>query len=110
MANDDPQLQAFDAVVGEWTLRATGADGTPWPGEGRTRFAWMSGEKWLPPPRGRGGARGPEWAVEGPGAPDGVAVWGRDPETGELRQNYFDSRGVHRVYRTSLENGIWRIW
>ena len=100
MPDDDPDLRAFDALTGEWSMRATGADGTPWPGQGHTRFAWMAGERWLVQ----------HWAVELPEAPDGVAIWGRDPESGELRQNYFDSRGVHRVYRTSLQNGIWRIW
>jgi hypothetical protein len=100
MANDDPELQAFEALVGEWTMKATGADGTPWPGEARTRFAWMAGEKWLVQ----------HWSVEMPEAPDGLAVWGRDPDSGELVQNYFDQRGVHRVYRTSLEDGVWRLW
>jgi hypothetical protein len=24
--------------------------------------------------------------------------------------NYFDSRGVHRIYQVSLSDGVWRMW
>ena len=41
----------------------------------------------------------------------GVAVIGADADhEGGLLQHYFDSRGVARVYRTSLEAGVWRLW
>jgi hypothetical protein len=28
---------------------------------------------------------------------------------GALQQHYFDSRGVHRVYDMSLEDGVWTL-
>ena len=29
---------------------------------------------------------------------------------GTVEQHYFDSRGVARVYRTTLEGSTWRVW
>ena len=42
--------------------------------------------------------------------PDAICVIGA-PESGEgLVMEYFDSRGVRRTYRVSLDDGVWRIW
>ncbi|HEY6584130.1 MAG TPA: hypothetical protein VIZ29_04730 [Gaiellaceae bacterium] len=42
--------------------------------------------------------------------PDGISIIGA-PEAGDgLVLESFDSRGVRRTYRTSLEDGVWRIW
>jgi hypothetical protein len=27
-----------------------------------------------------------------------------------LTMHYFDSRGVHRVYEASLDDGVWKLW
>lgn len=46
-----------------------------------------------------------------PEAPDGIAIIGPDPEReGSYLQHYFDTRGVARVYRMSVENGVWTLW
>jgi hypothetical protein len=42
--------------------------------------------------------------------PDAISVIGA-PEAGNgLVMEYFDSRGVRRTYRVSLDDGVWRIW
>jgi hypothetical protein len=44
-------------------------------------------------------------------APDGIAIIGADPEReGSFLQHYFDSRGVARVYKMSLGDGLWKLW
>jgi hypothetical protein len=49
-------------------------------------------------------------AVDHPDFPNGVALLGpADGEVAGLAQFYFDSRGVRRVYETSLEDGVWRL-
>ena len=50
------------------------------------------------------------WAIEMPEAPDGIAVIGSGEEPEQLRQHYFDSRGVHRIYEMTMEDGVWRLW
>jgi hypothetical protein len=46
--------------------------------------------------------------------PDPIAVVGdtRDESAteGGLSMHYFDSRGVHRVYRLSMDEGVLKIW
>ena len=96
----NPALAPLDALVGKWTLAATPPGGPPWPGEGRVSFEWVEGRTWLVQ----------RWTVDLPEAPDGVAVLGLDDSTGTLRQFYFDSRGVHRIYEMSLDYGVWKLW
>jgi hypothetical protein len=43
-----------------------------------------------------------------PEFPDSLIVFGADSEG--LSMNYFDSRGVHRIYQVSLGDGVWRMW
>jgi hypothetical protein len=51
------------------------------------------------------------WQIPIPEAPDGIAIIGADPESeGNYRQHYFDSRGVARLYKMSLDAGVWRLW
>jgi hypothetical protein len=86
--------EELDLLVGDWVL------GDPAAPVGSTSFTWLEGGFFLVQ----------RWKVEIPEAPDGIAILGEDPDTGELVQRYFDSRGVVRVYRTSLEGRIWRLW
>jgi hypothetical protein len=101
MAHDrDPALDAFDALVGEWTMEASPPGGPPWPGEARVSFEWLEGRTWLIE----------RWTIDMPAAPDGIAILGSGDEPGTFRQHYFDSRGVHRVYEMTLRDGVWRLW
>ena len=67
---------------------------------GRATFSWLEGRRFLVQ----------RWTVDVPGAPDGIAIIGEDPDGDGLLQHYFDSRGVARVYGMSLEGGVWRLW
>lgn len=104
-------MDALDALVGEWSLEAGPPGGPPWPGEGRTNFEWLDeGRSFLVQ----------RWSVDLPEAPDGIAIIGpadapasaeetAGPEGG-LRQHYFDTRGVQRVYEMSLADGVLKFW
>jgi hypothetical protein len=102
-------MEQLDALVGEWTMEAQPPEGPPWPGGGRVSFEWSEGRAWLIE----------RWTVDLPEAPDGIAIIGpkdapasgeESAKSGELLQHYFDSRGVHRLYEMSLENGAWKLW
>jgi hypothetical protein len=43
-----------------------------------------------------------------PEFPDSLIVIGADEDG--LSMNYFDSRGVHRIYQVSLRDGVWKMW
>jgi hypothetical protein len=96
----DPMLERLDALVGEWALEAGPPGGPPWPGEGRFRFEWLEGRTFLIE----------RWTIELPEAPDGIAIIGATGGSGALRQHYFDSRGVHRIYEMSMNGGVWKLW
>jgi hypothetical protein len=82
-------------------MKAAPPGGSPWPGgEGRVSFGWLDGGKFLVQ----------RWTVEVPEAPNGIAIIGVGDEPGRLRQHYFDSRGVHRVYEMSLIDRVWKLW
>ena len=78
-------------LVGEWTQRAFGTTGT-------ATFEWALGERFL---LERSSAPDP--------APDGLMVIAPDESTGAYRQHYFDSRGVVRVYKMIIANGVWTL-
>lgn len=107
--NTTAALKRLDPLVGEWKMAAQPPGGDPWPGEARVGFEWLEGRTWLVQ----------HWSIEMPEAPDGIAIIGlRDaPASGEEKasgdaflQHYFDSRGVHRVYEMSLDDGVWKLW
>ena len=94
MTDRNPDLDALDALVGDWVL------GDPAAPVGRTSFSWLEGGFFLVQ----------RWTVDIPEAPDGIAILGQDATTGQLVQHYYDSRGIARVYQTRLEDGTWRLW
>jgi hypothetical protein len=106
----DAGMERLDALVGKWSMEAGPPDGDPWPGEAWVSFEWLDdGRSWLIQ----------RWHVDLPEAPDGIALIGPkdapasgegSAESGELVQNYFDTRGVHRVYEMSFEDGILKLW
>jgi len=102
MAEPGPQILApLTPLVGEWRLLAAFGDAPPADVGARVTFEWLPGGRFLVQ----------RWEVPIPEAPDGIAVIGPDPgRAGGYLQHYFDSRGVARVYRMSLEDGVWRLW
>lgn len=95
---------AYDALapfVGEWSVQAAFGDAPSADIGAWVSFEWLPGNRFLLQ----------RWEVPLPEAPDGIAIIGADPEVdGRYLQHYFDSRGVARVYRMSVENGVWKLW
>ena len=96
--------QSLAPLIGAWTMEAVFPSSSPAAGmavEGvaRTVFEYLPGEQFVIQ----------RWEVPHPQAPDGIAVIGWDGARGGLVQHYFDSRGVARLYDTSLEDGVWRL-
>jgi hypothetical protein len=42
--------------------------------------------------------------------PDSISIIGGAPDGEPQPMHYFDSRGVKRLYMTSLEGSTWKIW
>ena len=94
-------LEPLQPLVGEWRLVATFKDMPPADIGARVTFEWLPGKRFLVQ----------RWEVPMPEAPDGIAIIGADAESeGNFLQHYFDSRGVARVYKMSVADGVWRLW
>ena len=91
--------QVFDALVGTWSIEATGADGERWPGEGRMSVEWHESGQHLVQ----------RTTVELPEAPDTVSVIGCDAANGSYVQVYTDDRGVCRIYQMTFGDGHWTL-
>ena len=89
----DGRLAALDVLVGEWVAQVELPDAPP----GRCVFAWDL----------RGAFLVQRSLSPLPEFPDGLMVISLAPD-GYL-QHYFDSRGVVRLYRMSLENQTWTL-
>ena len=50
----------------------------------------------------------PEWVAESP-LPT-TTIIGLDDASGEFCQFFADARGMFRIYRMSLDGGVWRLW
>jgi hypothetical protein len=99
--NGHHPLDALDVLVGNWSMEARPPGDSPWTGgSGRAGFQWLSGRRFLVQ----------RWTIDVPEAPDGIAIIGPGEEAGSLRQHYFDSRGIHRIYEMSLIEGTWKLW
>ena len=87
------------ALIGTWATEATHPqfEGTV---TGAVTFEWLEGGRFLIQ-RSRNDVEM---------FPDSISVIGA-PESGDgLVMEYFDSRGVRRTYRISLDDGVLRIW
>ena len=94
-------LEALEPLVGEWTIVAAFKDMPHAEVGGLVTFEWLSGKTFLIQ----------RWEGPVPEAPDGIAIIGADSGSGgNYLQHYFDSRGVARVYKMSVEGGVWRLW
>jgi hypothetical protein len=92
-------LDALDVLVGAWDTQLRFPGGPPVTGQGRTTFEWLEGRFFLIQRVSAG-------LPDGPGA---ITIIGPGP-AGTFRQNFFDNRGVQRVYEMSLDGGSWRLW
>jgi hypothetical protein len=93
-----PELEPFQSLIGSWTVEATHPAFPSVVVGGSSSFEWLEGEQFLIQ-RSR---------TDHPDFPDSISVIG--PVEERLAMYYFDSRGVHRVYEVSFEEGVLRIW
>ena len=68
-------------------------------------FEWLAGRRFLIHRQ----------TCEHPQIPDALSIIGEPsselpPVDAPLLTQYFDTRGVHRLQPTSLEDGVWRNW
>ena len=87
----------LDVFVGRWTTEATHPAVPDTVVHGEAVFEWLEGERFLIL-RARN---------DHPDFPDSISVIGLVED--RTAMYYFDSRGVHRVYETSVSEGVWRI-
>ena len=92
------QLEPFDALVGEWSTEATHPSVPGTVVRGHAAFEWLEGEQFLIQ----------RSTNDHPDFPDAITVIGVVGDG--LAMHYFDSRGVHRIYETSFDDGVWKLW
>jgi hypothetical protein len=99
MTERDPALEPFDALIGTWDTEASHrlVDAVV---RGSIAFEWLEGGHFLVQRSHNDHEL----------FPDAISIIGAS-ETGDgLVMEYFDSRGVRRTYRVSVDDGVWRIW
>jgi hypothetical protein len=88
-------LEPLGVLIGEWETEVP-----QFPGErGRAVFEWLEGGAYL---LQRSQAPDP--------APDSTWITGADDADDTWTVLYHDERGVSRVYRSTLAEGVWRVW
>jgi len=87
-------LAALGVLVGEWAVEVQLPDSPV----GRVIFEWALNGQYLIE---RSSAPDP--------VPDSLAVIGLGDGTDRYLQHYFDSRGVTRLYRMGLADGVWTL-
>ena len=110
-ATTEPALRPLNRLIGHWTTEATHPAVPGVIVRGTTTFEWLEGERFLIS-RAR---------TDHPDFPDAICIIGfagRDravtdeaaqavPED-QLSMQYFDSRGVHRVFDVTADDDGWR--
>ena len=91
----DERDDALDVLAGEWTVQAGIPDVPP----GRVVFEWDLDRAFLVQ----------RSAIPKSVFPSSLSLIARDATTGGFTQHYFDSRGVVRLYRMSLQDGVWTL-
>jgi hypothetical protein len=91
------ELEPYDVLVGEWEIELAhpAIDGAM---RGTASIEWLEGRAFLIQ----------RATAEHPDAPDALWVIGPGPDG--LQADYYDSRGVRRVYATSLRDRELRLW
>jgi hypothetical protein len=94
----NPELAAFDPLVGEWMFEATHPMFPSTVVHGHMSYEWLEGERFLVQ----------RSSNDHPDFPDSISVIGFADDV--LTAHYFDSRGVFRIYRIAMEGDTLRMW
>jgi hypothetical protein len=99
-------LDRLNVLVGQWEVAAGfkaeffGPGSPEITGRGRTTFQWLDGRFFLTQ----------RFVNEHPAVPNGIAIIGLSEDRNTFAQHYYDSRGVARVYRMTIEGWDWKLW
>jgi hypothetical protein len=99
MSERHPGLEPFEALIGTWDTEATHPmfDGVV---KGWVTWEWLEGGRFVVQRSHNDHEL----------FPDAISVIGPPEEGDGLVMEYFDSRGVRRTYRASIEDGVLRMW
>ena len=86
-------LEPFQALIGEWTIEMTHPMVEDTMIRGRATYEWLEGGRFLIQ----------RAANDHPDFPDSICVIGVMEGEDDLSMQYFDSRGVHRVYAIGFD-------
>ena len=93
-------LKKLEPLLGDWNPQASPPGGEPWPGGGRSTFAWHPSGAHLVQ----------RTTIELPEAPDSLSVMGCDAARHHF-QLYSDEPGCAcRVDEMSIGDGEWKLW
>src|SRR5687768_338735 len=93
----DDRIARLEPLVGNWSVRMSGASWLEKPVSGAASFEWILGGQFLLQ----------QGTTDIPEAPDLWAVIGTDPQGDGYLQHYFDSRNVQRTYAMSWDGAQW---
>lgn len=91
----DAGRSALEVFIGEWTEQVLLPDIPP----GRVSFEWALDGQFLIQ----------RSEIPQPEFPDSIALVAYDGDAETYTQHYFDSRGVVRIYKMSLRDGVWTL-
>ena len=94
-----PEISDLEPVIGRWKS-VIHHEAFPDAPEGEMTNEWLRDEKVLLQ----------RSTAEEPSFPEGIIVVMADDEGDSLAAHYFDSRGVKRNLRMTLEDGVWKWW
>jgi hypothetical protein len=89
------KLEPFEALIGEWATEMTHPMVEDRVVRGRVTYGWLEGGRFLIQ----------RAVTEHPDFPDSLCVIGVMEGENDLSMQYFDSRGVHRVYAIGFDGG-----
>ena len=89
-------LSQLDVLLGEWITTSK----TYPEGRGRTTVTLAEGGKFVRI----------EASIDDERFPQSAQLIGADEAQDECISLYYDSRGVYRVYLTTIEAGVWTMW
>lgn len=92
-AEAEARLEAFDVLIGDWLIEMAHPAFEDTLVRGRTTYEWLEGGRFLIQ----------RAANEHRDFPDSLCVIGIMEGDQDLSMQYFDSRGVHRVYEVTFD-------